>query len=85
MSPETTHDVAGTVTVQVCPPPPEAVTRYVDGGPPVLGATTVTVAEAGPATAVGVPGVPGAEICVDDEDGEAIDVPPTFVAVAANV
>ncbi len=58
--------------------------------PPLLGATTVTVAWPSPATAVGVPGVPGAagkaavgvtELLV----ALALDVPALFVAVAVNV
>jgi hypothetical protein len=41
------------------------VTVYEVGVPPELGATTVIVASPSPATAVGVPGVPGiaSEIC----------------------
>jgi hypothetical protein len=38
-----------------------------------------------PATAVGVPGVPGAENTRPAEALEADDVPPTFVAVAVKV
>ena len=72
------------MTVQNCPPTPEAVTVYVVAGPPDP-ATIVTVADAGPATADGVPGVPGADICVDADAGDALDVPPTFVAVDVNV
>lgn len=41
--------------------PGDAVTVYETGAPPVKGAEIVTVAEAFPATAVGAPGVPGAE------------------------
>ena len=86
---ETTHDVAGDVTVHVAPPG-DAVTVYEVGVPPLLGATTVTVAWPSPATAVGVPGVPGAagkaavgvtELLV----ALALDVPAEFVAVAVNV
>jgi hypothetical protein len=64
VSPVTSHDVLGTVTVQVfvtletCG---EALTVYELGAfpVPVDGATMVTVALASPATTVGVPGVPG--------------------------
>lgn len=53
--------------------------------PPEEGATTETVAEPGPETAVGVPGVPGAASVTEVEAPEAPDVPPTFVAVDVNV
>ena len=53
--------VPGTVTVQV-PPPGEAVTVYEEGVPPVVGATTVIVADPLPGVAIGVPGIPGAAI-----------------------
>lgn len=56
--PVTSHDVAGTVTVHVFASGDE-VTVYVTGVPPVVGATTLTVAAPTPATAVGFPGVPG--------------------------
>ena len=85
VSGEITHDIAGDVTVQVAPPG-VAVTRYVATAPPVLSATMVTVACPSPATALGVPGVPGAAkeltgvTCV--ESGLEAEVPPVFVAVA---
>ena len=59
VNPVTVHEVAGTVTVQL-PPPGEAVTVYEVGVPPEPGAVIVTVAcPSTPATAVGVPGMPG--------------------------
>ena len=59
VSPVTVHEVAGTVTVQA-PPPGEAVTEYDVGVPPEPGGLIVTVAwPSTPATAVGVPGIPG--------------------------
>jgi hypothetical protein len=62
VSPVTSHDVLGTVTVQVFVTPEtcgEALTVYELGEFPAVGATMVTVALASPATTVGVPGVPG--------------------------
>ena len=68
VKPVTSHDVAGTVTVHDFESG-ELVTVYVTGVPPVVGATTVTVAAPVPATAVGAPGVPGFEE-VGSGDGE---------------
>lgn len=84
MSPETTHEVAGTVTVQV-PPAGLDVTVYDDGVPPELGGVIDTVAEPAPAIAVGVPGTPGALSVIDAEATEDPDVPPTLVAVEVKV
>ena len=59
VKPVTAQEVAGTVTVQVAPPG-EAVTVYEVGVSPLPGGLIVTVAcPSTPATAVGVPGVPG--------------------------
>lgn len=56
--------------------------------PPVTGATTVTVAPPLLATAVGVPGVPGATLAVGVtafDDADKPDVPTPFVAVDVKV
>jgi hypothetical protein len=60
------------VTVQVAPPG-DAVTVYEVGVPPEVGALTVTVACALPATAVGVPVVPGTVASVVNEIVETTD------------
>ena len=54
------------------------MTMYDSGVPPVVGAVTVTVAEASPATAVGVPGTPGRAA---GYGSDAAEVPTAFVAV----
>ena len=66
VKPDTVHEVAGTVTVQVLsgviavvPELLKALIVYELGELPVLGAVIVTVALASPATTVGVPGTPG--------------------------
>ncbi len=60
---------------------------YEVGVPPVPGATTVTVADPFPATAVGTPGVPGAAgVGVTAlEAADATEVPKLFAAVAVKV
>lgn len=82
--PVTTHDVAGTITVQV-PPAGLDVTAYVEGVPPELGGVIETVADPAPPIAVGAPGTPGALRVIDVEATEDPDVPPTFVAVDVKV
>lgn len=84
------HDVAGAVTVHVVGAVPGGgvgVTVYVAGGPPELGAVTVTVAEVAPVTAaVGCPGCPGGASGVTAvEAADAAEVPALFVAVEVNV
>jgi hypothetical protein len=64
VNPVTVQDPLAPVTVQVAPPG-DAVTVYEVGVPPEVGALTVTVACALPATAVGVPGVPGTVMFVE--------------------
>jgi hypothetical protein len=56
---------------------------YVEGVPPLLGATTVTVTCESPATAVGVPGVPGAdsEICAVTADVPTSDCATLFTVL----
>jgi hypothetical protein len=82
--PVTVQVVAGAVTVHVRPPGLE-VTVYDDGVPP-LPAATVTVAEPSPGTAVGAGGVPGSGMGVTlFDDGDALELPAAFVAVAVNV
>ena len=62
---------------------------YEVGVPPELGATTVIVASPSPATAVGVPGVPGtaSEICAVTADVPTADceVPPTVLVPVTTV
>ena len=56
--------------------------------PPEPGATTVTVAPPLLATAVGVPGVPGATLAVGETEFDALlapEVPAPFVAVEVKV
>ena len=85
ISPVTVHEPDDPVTVHVSPPG-EAVTVYEVGVPPVDGATTVTVAEAFPGTAVGVPGAPGGLRGITGaEIADCADVPTELVAVAENV
>jgi hypothetical protein len=84
VSPVTSHEVSGDVTIQVAPPG-EAVTVYEVAAPPDTGAEIVTVALPSPVTAVGAPGVPGLPGVTELEAGDAADVPPSFVAVAVNV
>lgn len=43
------------------------------------------MAEPGPETAVGVPGIPGAVNVIDDDEADEPEVPPTLVAVALKV
>lgn len=73
---ETTHDVAGDVTVQVAPPG-VAVTKYDVGALPDDGATMVTVAWPLPATAVGVPGAPGVVMTVNVAEDDVVDPTPS--------
>ena len=70
--PVTKQDLAGSKAV---PLSFKAVTVYEEGVPPVLGAATVTVTCESPATAVGVPGVPGAdsEICAVTAEVPTVD------------
>jgi hypothetical protein len=80
----TVHEPDDPLTVHVAPPG-EAVTVYEVGAYPPVGATTVTVAEPLPITAVGTPGIPGGAIGVTSaEDGDGAEVPAAFVAVAVN-
>jgi hypothetical protein len=82
--PVTVQVVAGAVTVHVRPPGLE-VTVYDDGVPPDP-AATVTAADPSPATAVGAGGVPGRGTGVTlVDDGDALELPAAFVAVAVNV
>ena len=88
VNPDTTHDVAGAVTVHVPAarlPASNAVTRYELGVPPPVAGVIVTVADPGPDTAVGAPGTPGASTTTALDGLDADDVPPTFVAVEVNV
>ena len=72
-------------TVQVAPAGFD-VTVYELGVPPEPGGAQLTVAWPLPAVTVGVPGAPGGASGVTGADGvEALDVPPTFVAVTENV
>ena len=81
VKPVITHEPLVPVTVQIfagdsaVPEVSSAVTVYEEGLPPVLGATTVTVTSPSPATAVGVPGVPGtdSEICAVTADVPTVD------------
>lgn len=84
--PVTSQLVRGEVTVQVAPPGP-AVTVYEVGVPPLPAETvTVTLPEALPTTAVGVPGVPGGRVGVTAVDAlEDPEVPALLVAVAVKV
>jgi hypothetical protein len=83
------HEPEAPVTVQVLsgsravPLSFNAVTVYVEGVPPLLGATTVTVTCESPATAVGVPGVPGAdsEICAVTADVPTSDCATLFTVL----
>ncbi len=87
VSPATTHDDAGTITVHE---PTDAllgshaVTVYELAVPPGP-AGTVTVTDPGPDTTVGVPGIPGAAKFTELEAVDADDVPPTLLAVVVNV
>jgi hypothetical protein len=64
VNPDTVQEPLAPVTVQVAFPG-DAVTVYEVGVPPVVGALTVTVAWALPATAVAVPGLPGTVMFVE--------------------
>ena len=95
VKPVIVHEPEPPVTVQVlagskaAPLSFKAVTVYEAGVPPLLGATTVTVTCESPATAVGVPGVPGAdsEICVVTADVPIVDcaTPPTVLVPVTTV
>lgn len=87
VSPVTSHDVEGAVTVHDLVLSSTAVTKYDAGVPPVDGGVIVTVDEVVEVTtAVGVPGVPGAARGVTAAEAtDAGDVPALFVAVDVNV
>ena len=74
VNPVTSHDVAGTVIVQVLDSGVD-VTVYVVGAAPAVGGVIVTVALPSPATATGCAGTSGAVLA------EGAEVPMAFVAV----
>jgi len=74
--------VPGETMVQVAPPG-DAVTVYEEGVPPEVGAAIVIVAEPFPGVAVGIPGIPGAEMV---HCAVSVMFPETFeISVAAFV
>ncbi len=85
MSPVISQVVAGAIAVQVSPPGLE-VTVYEVGAPPLEGGSQLMIALPSPAVPVGGPGTPGSASGETELlDGEALDVPPLFVAVTENV